>query len=184
MFEQDFPTNKVQPVPEDYTIKIEKVNEYEVSEEEQEEARNYVLHKELNRPTTGLFSFLKCLFIFITSTIGATFLTYILLKHKLHDVLVFLENELEQNPTRLCIWILVIYGIIGLIFSTKRILIGFIHLYQKFSPEEVRRRCLFKPTCSEYAIIALNKYGVFKALPKIFDRCSRCHGDTYRIDYP
>ena len=37
--------------------------------------------------------------------------------------------------------------------------------YQKFlSPLKVRTHCIYTPTCSQYAIEALEKYGVVKGL--------------------
>ena len=45
----------------------------------------------------------------------------------------------------------------------KRGLIFIIHLYQKFiSPLKGRPTCIYTPTCSQYAIEALEKYGFFK----------------------
>lgn len=47
--------------------------------------------------------------------------------------------------------------------------------------------CSFYPTCSEYGILALEKYGFFKGWIKTIKRLSRC--TTYKhkescIDYP
>ncbi|NWJ40693.1 MAG: membrane protein insertion efficiency factor YidD [Geothrix sp.] len=67
----------------------------------------------------------------------------------------------------------------------RKALIGIIRLYQRYAPEDVRRRCLFMPTCSEYAILVLQKHGVIIGLLMIFDRLwYRCRGTIYRIDYP
>lgn len=57
----------------------------------------------------------------------------------------------------------------------KSVCIFFIRVYQRFAPEATRRRCVFTPTCSEYAISALQKYGVIRAVPKIINRLKRCH---------
>ncbi|MDO4363209.1 MAG: membrane protein insertion efficiency factor YidD [Clostridia bacterium] len=62
---------------------------------------------------------------------------------------------------------------------------GCIKLYQHYAPEEIRRRCLFKPTCSEYAILAIKKYGLIIGLVKTYNRLfKKCKGNIYRIDYP
>lgn len=46
-------------------------------------------------------------------------------------------------------------------------------------------KCQFTPTCSEYAIIALNKYPIKRALKKIINRLKRCSFTTInQIDYP
>ncbi|KAA5217934.1 membrane protein insertion efficiency factor YidD [Bacteroides finegoldii] len=64
-------------------------------------------------------------------------------------------------------------------------LIGIVKLYQRYAPEETRRKCLYKPTCSEYAILALKKYGLVKGLYKIYIRLFKtCRGIEYGIDYP
>lgn len=73
----------------------------------------------------------------------------------------------------------------AVVICSKTIVIGAIRLYQHYAPEIVRRRCLFKPTCSEYAILAIRKFGIVRGLRKTLDRLvKRCNGDTYRIDYP
>lgn len=58
----------------------------------------------------------------------------------------------------------------------KKILILIIKFYQKFlSPLKVRTHCIYTPTCSHYAIEALNKYGVLKGLLLAIKRILRCH---------
>ncbi len=64
--------------------------------------------------------------------------------------------------------------------STAIVAIG---LYQKtISPDhsakgklEPFHGCKFYPSCSEYAILSLEKKGFLLALPKIFWRLLRCH---------
>jgi putative component of membrane protein insertase Oxa1/YidC/SpoIIIJ protein YidD len=76
-------------------------------------------------------------------------------------------------------------NLFGLCLLLRRALIGAIRLYQRYAPEDVRRRCLFKPTCSEYGILAMEKYGVVIGLIKLYDRLVlRCRGNIYRIDDP
>lgn len=62
----------------------------------------------------------------------------------------------------------------------KKIMIYMIRFYQKYlSPLKVRTHCIYTPTCSQYAIEALEKYGALKgsllamediALQSIFKR--------------
>ena len=60
-----------------------------------------------------------------------------------------------------------------------------INLYQHYAAEEVRRRCLLKPTCSEYAIIVIKKYGLLIGGIKTWIRLNyKCCGDVYYIDEP
>ncbi len=43
--------------------------------------------------------------------------------------------------------------------------------------------CRFYPTCSEYAIIALNKYGLFKGIQLAQGRIKRCRFDNTESCY-
>ncbi|HIC87583.1 MAG TPA: membrane protein insertion efficiency factor YidD [Aquificae bacterium] len=66
-----------------------------------------------------------------------------------------------------------------------RILISLIKLYQKYISPLKGRSCRFYPTCSEYAILALKKYGIFKGCLKIIWRLIRCNPFSKGgIDYP
>ena len=68
-------------------------------------------------------------------------------------------------------------GILGVyvLIRLRDICIWFILVYQRFAPAETRLRCVFTPSCSEYAILALKKYGFIRAVPKIISRLKRCH---------
>ena len=68
-------------------------------------------------------------------------------------------------------------GTLGLyiLIRMRAILVWFIKLYQRLAPDEVRRRCVFTPTCSQYSFQALERYGVIRGVPKIVSRLCRCH---------
>jgi len=55
-----------------------------------------------------------------------------------------------------------------------------IHLYRWIISPWIGPKCRFTPTCSQYAIDALRKYGIIKGLWKALKRISRCHpwGDS------
>lgn len=57
----------------------------------------------------------------------------------------------------------------------KTILIGLIRLYQKYISPLKRPSCRFYPTCSEYSIQSIKKYGVLKGVWKSITRISKCH---------
>lgn len=61
----------------------------------------------------------------------------------------------------------------------KKILILLLAFYHKFiSPiftASFGKACRFTPTCSEYTIEALNKYGFVKGIGMSIKRISRCH---------
>ena len=55
-----------------------------------------------------------------------------------------------------------------------RILISLIKIYQKI-PFSSHNACRFTPTCSNYAIEALEEYGFFKGSYLSIKRIMRCH---------
>ena len=58
--------------------------------------------------------------------------------------------------------------------------------YQHYAKEETRRRCMCIPSCSEYAIICLEKiFPLAIALMKIRIRLYKtCRGEDYKLDFP
>jgi putative component of membrane protein insertase Oxa1/YidC/SpoIIIJ protein YidD len=152
--------------------------------DEQEDAQKYVLEKELFRPETNVFTVIKYYFIFLSSTLGVTVVVYFFLRFVFPVLAVKIQTFAEEEPWKTGGVIFIVCHVIGLFIVLKSMIIGFVHLYQHYSPEELRRNCLFKPTCSEYMILALEKYGLFRGLAKSFDRFKRCHGNTYHVDYP
>jgi putative component of membrane protein insertase Oxa1/YidC/SpoIIIJ protein YidD len=76
-------------------------------------------------------------------------------------------------------------SLIAIVLCLKKLLVTAVELYQHYAPEDIRRKCILMPTCSEYAILALRKYSVIVGLYKIYVRLSRtCRGGEYRMDYP
>lgn len=58
----------------------------------------------------------------------------------------------------------------------KRFLVFLIKLYRRYiSPFKGRQTCLYTPTCSLYAIEALNKYGAVKGSILAIWRILRCN---------
>ncbi len=57
----------------------------------------------------------------------------------------------------------------------KRFLIGLVKLYRKFISPMKPPSCRFYPTCSEYALQALEKYGVIKGSWLSVWRILRCN---------
>lgn len=55
------------------------------------------------------------------------------------------------------------------------LLLGLIRFYQYAVSPLLPPRCRFRPTCSQYAVMALQKYGVFKGGWLALKRISRCH---------
>ncbi|NOX21118.1 MAG: membrane protein insertion efficiency factor YidD [Nitrospirae bacterium] len=57
----------------------------------------------------------------------------------------------------------------------KRILILLIKLYQTIISPLFPQSCRFTPTCSEYSIEAIKRYGSFKGSYMAIKRILRCH---------
>ena len=55
------------------------------------------------------------------------------------------------------------------------LLIGFIKFYKKAISPYTRSKCRYIPTCSAYAIEAIEKYGPFKGSVLAAKRIARCN---------
>jgi len=58
--------------------------------------------------------------------------------------------------------------------AVTRVLIALIHLYQRFS-RLTPPVCRFRPTCSEYAVRALEAHGLWRGLWLAARRLCKCH---------
>lgn len=61
-----------------------------------------------------------------------------------------------------------------MVIVLKKLLIFFIKCYQK-TPSASHSMCNYIPTCSNYAIDAISKYGSFKGLCLAFKRIASCN---------
>ena len=65
----------------------------------------------------------------------------------------------------------------------KKLLLGLIRFYRKHISPIHPGKCRFIPTCSEYGLEAIEKYGALKGSWLTFKRLLRCnpfnHGDFY-----
>ncbi len=64
----------------------------------------------------------------------------------------------------------------------KKLLLRVIRFYQRGISPHCRGRCRFSPTCSQYALEAINKYGAAKGGWLALRRFCRCH-PFYKGDY-
>ena len=157
------------------------------SQEEQIIAEEYVLERPLDRPDTDIKKAVISVVVYLLSSLAMGF-SMLYLFSWLGIFALFSDcicDFREQHSIWFSIlFILLVYFIVGL-FCLKKAVIGCIKLYQHYAPEQIRRRCLFKPTCSEYAILAIQKYGLIIGLIKSYIRLfKKCRGNIYRIDYP
>lgn len=138
-------------------------------EKSQIEARDYVLKKPMIRPTTTIFAPISLFFgvIIVGIVVG----------------LVIAETVEWSIAYERAIVIGVVVFL--LLCTVKTFLVLCIRCYQHYAPESLRRSCLCKPTCSEYAIIVIKRYCLIKALVLIYIRLFRtCTGKIYKIDFP
>lgn len=64
----------------------------------------------------------------------------------------------------------------GISFILKKFLIGSIIFYRRFiSPIKGNNHCRYIPTCSQYALEAIEKYGPFKGAYLSIKRILRCN---------
>ncbi len=157
------------------------------SREEQDAVVWYVLKRPLVRPDTSYKKAALYISLFISINVGMIILLYCLFHWP--GILSIMPQSLVTfsiaYPAVYIIALTIFQFTLGSMIAMKRAIIGAIRLYQRYAPEETRRKCLFKPTCSEYAILAIQKYGVIRGGMKAYDRLfHRCRGRIYRIDEP
>lgn len=128
--------------------------------------RNYV-----NRPT---INFKKATIFTISSLVGNGIISGVLS--------LILYRLIGIEYWKLTALLFITIQIFICIIFIKRILIFSIRLYQKYAKIETRMKCCFKPSCSEYAILALEKHGLIKGIKlsiKRFKRCQPPGGEDY-----
>ncbi len=157
------------------------------SQAEQETAEQHCCIRPLDRPDTDVRKAVASAFLFLGVNATASCALYMLLDGLgLFSRLPESFHAFAQAHAgwwRFFFWLAV--NLIGFLACLRSIIIGILRLYQHYAPEEIRRRCIFMPTCSEYGVLALKKYGALIGLLKTYDRLIyRCRGNIYRIDYP
>ena len=157
------------------------------TQEEQDLVERYVLKRPLERPDTDLCKAVVCVTLFLVLTCLTGF-AMLLLSSRVGISFSFWEEVSlfrAQHPGWFyTLFFLGWYFICGL-FAARFAVIGAVRLYQHYAPEEIRRRCLLMPTCSEYCILAVKKYGVIIGLILAWYRMFfKCRGNIYSIDFP
>ena len=66
----------------------------------------------------------------------------------------------------------------------KQVLTYMIQLYQAYAPESVRNRCRYEPSCSQYMLLAMEKYGLWKGIRKGLRRWGGCKPPAGGYDMP
>ena len=68
--------------------------------------------------------------------------------------------------------------------NLKRAVICAVKIYQHYAPDSLRNKCRFEPSCSDYMLLAIEKYGLVKGLKKGICRLKRCNINNGGYDYP
>ena len=74
------------------------------------------------------------------------------------------------------------YNLLCVVLLRRRIVVWLIRLYQRRAPASVRLRCVLIPSCSNYMIMVIEKFGLRAGLKRGIDRLRRC-GPPERIDF-
>ena len=85
-------------------------------------------------------------------------------------------------------WIALLIGLALLLgyalLRARSLLVGMVKLYQRFAPASLRNKCRFEPSCSQYMVLSIQKYGAFKGVKKGIGRICRCNVKNGGFDYP
>lgn len=134
-------------------------------------------HNPLNRPTISYKKFVVAL-IGLPVTILISLMSY---EFFLNDIVCQLFNLNKKQGA----WLIAIAFSSAYIMAVlKRGLIWLVHLYQHYAPDEMRLRCVFEPSCSEYMILSIKKYGSLIGVLKGIHRLIRCHPPNGGHDEP
>ena len=144
-----------------------KIASHVLSEAEQADIREYVQRRAYHHPKTNVCTLLPML------------AAYLILPAALAWLLVW--------PFSLdCIGLVVAlcYLVLWLLLPNY-LLVTCVSCYQHYASVDVRRTCLCKPTCSEYAILVLRKSPFPIAAVRIAKRLFvTCRGTAYKLDPP
>lgn len=78
----------------------------------------------------------------------------------------------------------IIFNVLYYFILMKYVLIFMVKIYQHLAPICIRSKCRFEPSCSNYMLQSLEKYGLFKGLKKGINRIKRCNINDGGYDYP
>ncbi len=96
---------------------------------------------------------------------------------------VVILNRFGASVTTSIIIAVAIY-IVYICLILKRAIICLIQIYQRYAPDSLRNKCRFEPSCSEYMILSIKKYGLLKGIKKGICRLKRCNINDGGFDLP
>ena len=138
---------------------------------EYETVRRYCSEHELSRPKTDIFTAVKW-FVVLEALVCLVTISICFVLGRWCNIRFYFVN------------VYFLSSIAVFLLFLKKICIIAVELYQHYASDKVRRRCTLMPSCSEYALLALQKYNVFVALYKIYVRAAKKCCGQYETDYP
>lgn len=135
---------------------------------DEQDPRSSAYIRKLKRPKVSLLKILL-LFILLPAVVLAAL------------IVLLIHLGLPETTT---LFIAAIILLAYILLTTKRLFINVIKLYQKYAPDSLRNKCRFEPSCSEYMILAIEKYGLIKGIQKGIERLNRCNIDGGGFDFP
>jgi len=66
----------------------------------------------------------------------------------------------------------------------KAAAISLVRLYQRIAPIRLHSCCRFEPSCSNYALLAIEKHGLTHGVMKALGRLLRCRPPYGGVDLP
>ena len=155
--------------------------------ENSDAVKDYVLIRPLTRPKTSIFRAMIYVILFLVSVAVLSSACYAIFS--VLGMFSYLPSSvqkwIEQNPVGHKVLYSLIWYFAATLCVARKACIGLIRLYQRYASEFTRRQCLCMPTCSEYSIMCLQKYGLIKALIKIRKRLLKtCGPFGYLEDWP
>ena len=150
---------------EDQLKDLAKIGEEMLGDEQDPRSVRYV--RKLNRPKISWFRIISYILIPIVVLAGLIVLLEYLGVHTVINVLAAAV-------------ILAVY----ILLTLKKAVICAVKVYQRYAPDTVRNKCRFEPSCSEYMILAIEKYGLIKGARKGINRLRRCNVNDGGFDYP
>ncbi len=136
------------------------------SDEQDPRSSSYI--RKLKRPKISLIKILL-LFIFLPAVVLAAI------------IVLLIHLGLPETTT---LFIAAVILLAYILLTTKRMFINVIKLYQRYAPDSLRNKCRFEPSCSEYMILAIEKYSLIKGIQKGIERLNRCNIDGGGFDFP
>lgn len=115
-------------------------------------------------------------YLLINLILSVTF--FVVLKFALYKII---SNYLNSISVMI---IFISMIILYFIFELKYIVIFVIKLYQRFAPNYIRDKCRFEPSCSNYMLLVIKKYGFLKGFAKGINRLKRCNINDGGYDEP